>query len=239
MDKKFNLLLLIATLSFTGCRIGLEPAEWEIKELGKKIQTNSTSYYLDGDYYYRELSTDLEGKKESVTAFKLGIGRPIVGDDDLNFKIGADFRFNPGASPGNYKDGIQRQASIDDPDYEVTSVFTQVIPGTVTSVPFLGLEMEWSEDFSLGFELGFPYMEWKVRSGHYYDEYGGNYQERQADSWKGFGIRYQANAYFDFFDEKEIRLIISAFYEEYEPEFAGEKAEIYGSGIYIGLENRF
>jgi len=234
MNKKF--MILTAILFCTGCRIGVEPTEWEIKKIGKKIQTNPVYTYPNGDY--QEISTDLKGEEYSRTGFKVGLFKGI-GDEKLKLNLGADVRFNLVDYSEEYKDGFcQESEQVAEDAYETTSVFTQVVSGSFTYIPFVGLDLQWSKDFSLGFEVGFPYAEWEAHSGHHYSEYD-SWQEAQKDFWKGFGLRYAGNAYFNIGDDKNLRFVVSAFYEMYNPEFAGEEAEIFGSGIFIGLESKF
>ncbi|MDP2910628.1 MAG: hypothetical protein Q8N58_02495 [bacterium] len=234
MNKKF--MILTAVLFCAGCRIGVEPTEWEIKKIGKKIQTNPVYLYPSEDY--QEISTDLKGEEYSRTGFKVGLFKGM-GDEKLKLNLGADVRFNLVDYSEKYKDGFHQESEqVAEDLYETASVFTQVVSGSFTYIPFVGLDFQWSEDFSLGFEVGFPYAEWEAYSGHHYSE-NDDFQESQKDFWKGFGLRYAGSASFKLNDSGDMRLLISAFHETYNPEFAGEEAEIFGSGIFIGLQSEF
>lgn len=218
MNKKF--VILTAVLFCAGCRIGIEPTEWEMKKSGSVL--------------------DLKGEKYSQTAVKIGLAKEI-GEEKIRFKLGADIRYNPRDYSTEFNEGFHKEGEaipLDYDPYNTASVFNQVVPGNFSYIPFVGFDLQWSKDFSLGFELGFPYSEWEAHSGYHYSEYD-DWQESQKSFWKGFGLKYGANASFKLNDEDTLRFLISAFYETYDPEFFEEKAEIFGSGVFFGLEVKF
>lgn len=216
-------------------RFGLDAVQWEVKKLGRKIQTTSV-HPADSGFLTGETTTDLDGEKGWDPAPKLGlIG--LIGGEDLRLKLGGDVRYNPAASANGYQEGfydVRQQISDTRLATSGSFVFTQLTPDHLTYIPFVGAETRIAENIFLSFEVGFPYMEWKVRSGH--DRWA-HWETVQRDTWKGFGMRYAGSISFTTNGRGEF--FISPFYEKYDPEFAGEEAEIEGWGVFFGLAYRF
>jgi len=241
-DRKSSLFLLFVGISlfYGGCssvkpRIGFELTQWEVKELGGKIQTTPV-HSDDSGFLTGRTITNLDGDKTWDVAPKAGL-LASIGDDNLRFNIGADIRYNPLSHKDDYHEGLydwRQQVSDTRPPSQGSFVFTQLTPDYFTYIPFVGVERKLSERLCLGFEVGFPYMQWEVRSGH--DRWG-RWETVQRDSWSGFGMRYTGNVLFKINENGEF--FISPFYEQYNPEFAGQGAKIRGLGLFLGVGWRF
>lgn len=205
-------------------------------ELGEKIRTTpvhpSDSLFLSG-------STTTANPDDGLNfdfAPKLGISGS-VGSGVLRLIGGASVRFNWLSTQDGYREGmhsVRQQVSDTRPSGSGSFVFTQVIPEFYTITPSVGVEWDIANNVTLEASVGFPYMEWEVQSGH---DRVGLWETVQTDSWSGFGMRYSAGTHFTFFDN--IRAVLQGFYEEFEPDFAGEEATISGAGGYLGFSVRF
>lgn len=216
-------------------RISLEAERWRVKKLGRKIQTTSV-HPDDSGFLTGETTADLKGEKKVAGALTVGLVG-LIGDDDLKLKIGGDLRYNFLSHEDDYHEGLydwRQQVSDTRPPSQGSFVFSQLIPDHFTYIPFVGVETKLSESLLLGIEMGFPYMEWEVRSGH--DRWA-RWETIQRDSWRGFGRRYTGSILYKISEDNE--LFLSPFYEKYSPKFAGEGAKIDAFGVFLGMRFRF
>ena len=237
-------------------RFGLEPTIYKAN-LGHTIKT--TSVHPDDTWLFSgETSTDpsncyLQQNKPSSGLFP---GNRVnwapnaglfasYGTKELRVVGGLSARLNMMHSRDSTREGLYSMAKqVNDtrPNSEASFVFTQVIPGAMTVTPSVGLESNIGL-WSLGAEVGFPFQEWIVRSGHdmpdyfYYYYYGiirRRWEVAQRDSWMGFGVRYAGKVGYRMSDT--VTLFLSAFYEEYPwAKFKGETAHISGVGCIGGI----
>lgn len=237
----FLFCLGVVSLAFFGChssengriepRVGFDLVRWKIEDLGKKIQTTSV-HPDDSRFLTGKTTTKVEGKSKSDFSPKIGLAS-IIGDENLNLKIGADIRYNLLSATDGFREGFydtRQQVSDTRLPANGSFVFTQLTPGKAAYMPFVGIEARLAEGLFWGFEIGFPYMKWEARSGH--DRWG-SWETVQRDSWEGFGIRYAGNLALKIHNNGE--LYIAPFYEEYSPDFVGEEAKIEGWGVFAGI----
>jgi hypothetical protein len=214
-------------------RLGFDIIKFK-SDLGKNIST--TPVHPDDSSFLSGETTVYPSDSETDVAPKLGIFSTL-GDKRLKFFGGIDCRWNPlhqynGFREGMY--GITQQSSDTRPASQGSFVFTQVIPGSSTLIPSAGIEGRIIGNITLGGSIGFPYMEWKARSGH--DRYA-KWETFQSDSWDGFGLRYDLTLGINF--SNRASLLVSYFDEEYEPNFAGENATIRGCGLLLSFAYSF
>lgn len=220
-----------------GFNLGAESIKYKVKKLGKKIQTTPV-HPDDSGFLTGQTTTNLEGDKERDFALKVGgdIGVGYNADSaDVRFRFGGDIRYNP-LSGSDFREGLydtKQQVSDVRPPGSGSFVFTQLNPDAITLIPRIGIETTLFEKLDFGVEVGFPYMEWAIKSGH--DRWG-RWQTVQKDSWKGFGKRYAGKIGWRL---ENGLIFLSVFKESYKPDFAGEDAEIEDVGIFIGYEYRF
>ena len=202
-------------------------------DLGKKITTTPV-HSSDSGFLSGETTT----KPGGGTTFAPGLGLfGSIGTENLRVIGGISSRWNTLHHEDGYREGFhstKQQVSDIRPPSRGSFVFTQLVPGTFTFIPSVGLEGKIRENLTIGATVGFPYMEWTARSGH--DRWG-SWETVQDDSWKGFGTRYTGTLGWDLNDSDKI--FLGVFWEEYRPEFAGEGAEISGIGGLFGFIRRW
>jgi len=212
-------------------RGSVELAYFDAKELGTKIRTTPV-HPEDAGFLRGQTTTDLIS--EFVALPKAGlIG--FLGDESLRLTASIDLRLNRFSDPG-YKEGLydrKKQVSDIRPPFSGSFVYTQIVPGYFTYIPSVGIEgnIDW---LMLGFELGFPYTNWEVESGH--DRWG-KWEKVQSDSWSGFGRRYTGTVGAQV--DESVILFLSGFYEQYQPTFLGESAKFDIIGGFGGVMLKF
>ena len=221
----------------TKIRLGVEPVAYKA-DLGEKIKTTPVHSH-DSPFLSGETATEPDSYDDGFSwAPNLGLFGSI-GTENLRIVGGVSGRWNIMYYEDGYRQGFhstRQQVSDIRPESNGSFVFTQLVPDAFTFIPSVGIEGK-IEDLMIGVTAGFPYMGWKVRSGH--DRWG-SWETVQKDSWTGFGERYTLTLGFNLDDESDDdKFFISVFYEDYEPKFAGEKAKISGIGGVIGLIRRW
>lgn len=220
--------------SKTEMRLGIEPIVYKA-DLGEKIKTTPVHPH---DFSFLSGATSTEPDKKTTWAPTAGLFGSI-GSKNLRVVGGVSGRWNMLHHDDGFREGFydtKQQASDIRPASKGSFVFTQLVPDVFTFIPSVGLEGE-IKNLTIGATVGFPYMGWTARSGH--DRWG-SWETVQDDSWRGFGTRYTGTLGFNLSDENDDdKFFISVFYEEYRPEFAGEKAKISGIGGFIGFIHRW
>lgn len=217
-------------------RFGLDVVNYK-PELGKNISTTPVhpddSAFLSGETTTAPSGYDSDHRG---SALKLGFFSGI-GSESLRIVGGIDGRWNLMHYRDGFREGIfsvKQQVSDFRPPSSGSFVFTQVVPGAYTLIPSVGIEGKLGERLILGGSIGFPYMEWEVRSGH--DRFA-RWETVQRDSWKGFGTMYTATLGMELDDRN--KLLVSFFHEKYRPDFAGESATISGRGLFLVFVHSF
>lgn len=164
-----------------------------------------------------------------------------VGTEWLRLVGGLSGRLNIMHGRDGYREGLYSTKTHDGdpwPSQYRSRAFTQVIPGAMTAIPSVGLEGQ-AGKFYWGTEVGFPYQEWTVRSGHErvsFDAFGQSVRSWdvvQRDTWDGFGVRYTGKIGYKHSDT--LSLFLSGYYEEFGAKFKGEDATISGVGAIVGI----
>lgn len=215
--------------------LGVEPITYKAK-LGRKIKTTpvhpADSGFLSGGTATEPDSRNWDSLNWAPNAGLFG----SIGTRDLRLIGGLSARWNLLHYEDDYHEGFystRQQVSDIRPKSQGSFVFTQIVPDAFTIIPSVGVEGRIGK-LLMEASIGFPYMEWTARSGH--DRWG-FWETVQHDSWRGFGTRYSGTLGYDFNDND--MLSVTVFCEEYQPEFAGESAEISGIGGFINLIHRW
>jgi len=222
-----------------GFRAGVELIDYEVKELGDKIQT--TGVHPDDWFLSGTTTTDLEGKSSKDFVPKLGL-EASLGWDFLRVYTGVDARVHSLSSKNHTVDLYDnpQQSSDIRPSSQGSFVYSKLSTEPFSFVPFVGVEGVIAEKIHLGFEIGKPYMGWKMERGH--DRWS-HHQKVHEETWNGFGKRIGGFAGFsiDDSDSNLDRLLIGLYVgkESYEPEFAGEKGKIEGVVYMLQARARF
>ncbi|MFH1746215.1 MAG: hypothetical protein ABIG44_04145 [Planctomycetota bacterium] len=155
-----------------------------------------------------------------------------VGTEALRAVVGLSGRVNLLAGRTGYREGlysVRKQHSDMRSDSNASYVFTQVWPGPAAFIPSAGLESRIGPVFLAG-EVGFPYQEWNVRSGH---DRGGRWQTVQRDSWTGWGIRYAGTV---GVKDDDTTYFVTGAYEDFgRVKFAGQRGDISGITVMFGM----
>jgi hypothetical protein len=168
-----------------------------ILELGKNIQT-TPMHPDDGGPSAGGAITNLEDG--FGLAFRTDL-EGSVGTDYLRIKAAAGARVG---IPGGYE----------------SYAFTQ-LNHDFAFIPSVGLKAKVSKNVFLSVDANFPYSGFTATSGH--DRYG-QWQTVQRDHWQGWGFGVAGTV--EARIEENWTGSVSLGWEEYKPEFGGEKAKI-------------
>jgi len=149
-------------------RFGVQILAYNIS-LGNKIQT--TSVHKDDAGFLTGSTTN---NLSSGTDFGmiLGFEKELYSTEPHYFALngGVDFRVNIlGLDRDSYQSGFYEsieQNSDTRPSYSCSMVFTQLSPNYYTIIPRIECLVEIFKDYFISVEIGAPYMEYRVTSGH-------------------------------------------------------------------------
>lgn len=224
-----------------GLRVGAEIINYDVKKIGKKIQTTGV-HPDDSGFLYGKTTTNVYGS-ETDFAPKLGL-EASIGTDFLRLYGGIDGRIHSLSGKG-YGEGLcdsKQQISDNRHPSQGSFVFTQIDPDSFSWVPFVGIEGVLFNKIHAGVEVGFPNYGFTAKSGH--DRWG-KWQTVQKDHWRGFGKKiggFIGISLEEFPNESELHDRFLGFYmgkETYGPTFAGEKAEIESRVYMLQIRGNF
>ncbi|MBS3124969.1 hypothetical protein J4211_01795 [Candidatus Woesearchaeota archaeon] len=204
-------------------------------DVGDKIQTTPV-HPADNGFLRGETKTNANFGYELFNP-ELGL-EGALGSKEIRIKMGCDARLSVPTLGGMID--VKQQNSDTRPKGQGSFVFTKTYFGLLTYTPHIGIETILAESVFLSVDVGVPFATFKVRSGH---ERFGREETVQRDSWSGTGFKIGGSIgtapedltsgfFFSDSTAKSVSLVVD--YENYRPEFAGEKANI--NVIFFGIK---